>query len=67
MATNFPPLPAPLAAAWLGISTATLRDWRRRGLITPVAGTDRRPLYAAADLERAQQAPKPRRRLQIAA
>lgn len=67
MAPYYRPLPAPLAAAWLGISTATLRDWRRRGLVTPVAGTERHPLYAVADLERAQQAPKPRRPMQIAA
>lgn len=55
------PLPADLAALAAGITPATLRDWRRRGLITPVGGTARRPLYAVADLHRAQQAPKSRR------
>lgn len=60
-------LPANLAALAAGIDPATLRDWRRRGLITPVGGTQRRPLYALADLHAAKQAPKPRRELQQAA
>lgn len=54
-------LPADLAALAAGIETSTLRDWRRRGLIEPVGGTPRRPLYAVADVHAAKQAPKPRR------
>jgi len=60
-------LPADLAARVVGVDPATLRDWRRRGLITPVGGTERRPLYALTDLYAAKQAPKPRRQLQQAA
>ncbi|NUP37021.1 MAG: MerR family transcriptional regulator [Streptomyces sp.] len=58
MTGYFPSLPAPLAAALVGVSTATLRDWRRRGLLAPVGGTPRRPLYAAADVLAARDAPK---------
>nr|AFI44025.1 regulatory protein MerR [Streptomyces sp. FR1] len=60
-------LPADLAALATGVQPATIRDWRRRGLIKPVGGTPRRPLYALADLHAAKQAPKPRRQLQTAA
>jgi DNA-binding transcriptional MerR regulator len=60
-------LPADLAALAAGVKPSTLRDWRRRGLITPVGGTERRPLYALADLHTAKQAAKPRRTLQQAA
>lgn len=54
-------LPAELAALACGIAPATLRDWRRRGILTPAGGTPRRPLYDVADLHAAQQAPKPKR------
>lgn len=67
MGTYHPPLTAPLAAALAGINPATLRDWRRRGLLAPVGGTPRRPLYAAADVIAAAQAPKTRRDLTQAA
>jgi DNA-binding transcriptional MerR regulator len=60
-------LPADLAARAAGIRPATLRDWRRRGLITPAGGTERHPLYALEDLYTARQAPKPRRDLQAVA
>jgi DNA-binding transcriptional MerR regulator len=60
-------LPADLAARAAGIRPATLRDWRRRGLITPAGGTTRYPLYALDDLHAAKQASKPRRELQKAA
>jgi hypothetical protein len=38
------------AALHLGVAPATLRDWKRRGLITPAGGTTRHPLWALADL-----------------
>ncbi|MDX3047529.1 hypothetical protein PV378_13605 [Streptomyces scabiei] len=60
-------LPAKLAALAAGIEPSTLRDWRRRGLIEPVGGTERHPMYALADLHAAKHAPKPRRDLQQAA
>jgi DNA-binding transcriptional MerR regulator len=60
-------LPADLAARAAGVKPATLRDWRRRGLIRPAGGTERHPLYALDDLHAARQAPKPRRELQPAA
>jgi DNA-binding transcriptional MerR regulator len=53
-------LPADLAARVVGVKPATLRVWRHRGLIAPVGGTERRPLYALADLYAAKQAAKPR-------
>ena len=56
-------LPADLAALAAGVQPSTLRDWRRRGLITPAGGTARHPLYDLADLHAARQAPKPRRQL----
>ena len=56
-----PPIPAPLAAALAGVSPATVRDWRRRGILAPVGGTERKPLYAAADVLAARDAPKPKR------
>jgi DNA-binding transcriptional MerR regulator len=52
------PLPADLAALATGVKPATIRDWRRRGLLHPVGGTPRRPLYALEDLYAAKQAPK---------
>jgi len=60
-------LPADLAALAAGVQPSTIRDWRRRGLIKPVGGTDRRPLYAVADVHAAKHAPKPRRTVQRAA
>lgn len=59
-------LPPDIAALAVGVKPATLRDWRRRGLLTPVGGTERRPLYALADLHTAKHAAKPRRQLQTA-
>ena len=60
-------LPADLAAIAVQVQPSTLRDWRRRGLLKPAGGTERRPLYALADLHAAQNAAKPRRTLQVAA
>ena len=57
-------LPADLAARAAGVQPATLRDWRRRGLIQPAGGTTRRPLYDVNQLYSAKQAAKPRRTAQ---
>lgn len=51
-------LPADLAAFAVQVQPATIRDWRRRGLLKPAAGTARRPLYALEDLHAAKNAPK---------
>lgn len=59
-------LPADLAAIATGVQPATIRDWRRRGLLTPAAGTERRPLYALADIYAAKAAPKTTRHNQRA-
>lgn len=53
-------LPADLAALAVGRKPATLRDWRRRGLIAPAGGTPRHPLYALGELQAARDLPKPR-------
>lgn len=45
------------AALILGVAPATLRDWRRRGLLTPHRGG----VYDVHELLAAQAAAKPRR------
>ncbi|MDX3044091.1 MerR family transcriptional regulator [Streptomyces caniscabiei] len=60
-------LPADLAALAVGVQPSTLRDWRRRGLLKPAGGTQRRPLYNPADVHAAKHADKPRRTVQVAA
>ncbi|MFE5662442.1 MerR family transcriptional regulator [Streptomyces niveus] len=50
-----------LAALNCGVRPATIRDWRRRGLLTPCGGTPKRPLYRYEDVEAARRAPKPTR------
>lgn len=50
-----------LAALAAGVQPATIRDWKRRGILTPASGTDRHPLYAVADIRQAQRTLKPRR------
>ena len=49
------------AAFVLGLKGATIRDWRRRGLITPVGGTPRHPIWSTEQLRAARDAPKTRR------
>lgn len=59
MATYFPPLTAREAALLVGVQPATIRDWRRRGLLIPTRGsTPHRPLYLGPDVLTAAQAPK---------
>lgn len=50
-----------LAAEAADVAPATIRDWRRRGLLTPCGGTPRRPLFRMEDVAAAQAAAKPRR------
>lgn len=54
-------VPTDLAALAAGVSPATIRDWRRRGLLAVRGGTPRRPLYDLRDVRWARDAPKPRR------
>jgi hypothetical protein len=56
------------ASLALGVEAATVRDWKRRGLITPAVndkglplGTSRQPYYRLTELLEAAVAPKPRR------
>lgn len=46
------------AALHLGVAAATIRDWKRRGLISPVGGTARHPLWRLRDLVKAAAEPK---------
>jgi len=48
------------AAHAMEVEPATIRDWRRRGLLEPAGGSARRPLWRMSDLLRAKRAPKPR-------
>lgn len=43
---------AQAAALYVRVQPVTLRQWRRRGLIAPCGGTQRRPLYRLDDLDR---------------
>jgi DNA-binding transcriptional MerR regulator len=62
MAVHFPSMTAQEAANLAGVQLATIRDWRRRGLLTPVRGsTPLRPRYLARDVLAASVAPKARR------
>ena len=47
---------AKAAATYIGLSPDVLRQWRRRGLLEPVGGTPRHPLYALDDLDAAKDA-----------
>ncbi|MGW0933645.1 MerR family transcriptional regulator [Streptomyces sp. NPDC002666] len=50
-----------LAALNCGVQPATIRDWVRRGILTPCGGTPKRPVYRLADVEAARSAAKPTR------
>lgn len=50
-----------LAALNCGVRPATIRDWRRRGILVPCGGTPKRPLYRFEDVEAARHAAKPNR------
>lgn len=45
MAMDFPQMTAADVAALAGVRPGTIRQWRHRGYITPVGGSDRFPLY----------------------
>lgn len=42
---------AQAVAEYAGVSPDTVRQWRRRGHLTPAGGTERRPLFALAEVE----------------
>lgn len=48
-----------LAAEAAGVRPATIRDWRRRRLLKPVAGSSRYPLYTVDAVTAAKAAAKP--------
>lgn len=53
------------AAEWLapaGVTPALIRDWRRRGLVTPVASLAGENVYVWADLCRVERDTRTRRR-----
>jgi hypothetical protein len=56
-----------LAARACGVQPATIRDWVRRGILTPCGGTPKRPLYRVEDVKAARAAAKPCRPGQRAA
>lgn len=54
-------VPTRVAACAADVTPATIRDWHRRGIITPAGGSPRRPLWDLYDIRRAVDTPKPRR------
>lgn len=56
-----------LAARACGVAPATIRDWVRRGILTPCGGTPKRPIYRIEDVQAARDAAKPCRPGQRAA
>lgn len=50
-----------LAALSAGVQPATIRDWVRRGILTPCGGTPKRPVYRITDVQNARSAAKPNR------
>lgn len=44
-----------LATLNRGVRPATIRDWRRRGLLTPCGGTPNRPPYRLKDVDNARR------------
>jgi hypothetical protein len=49
------------AAHAAGVTPGTIRDWVRRGILTPCGGTPKAPIFRVADVHAAKHAPKPRR------
>jgi DNA-binding transcriptional MerR regulator len=47
--------------AHVGVTTARIRDWKRRGLITPAHVIQGRPIYRMADVWAAEKATRTRR------
>ncbi|MEU9400558.1 hypothetical protein [Streptomyces sp. NPDC048242] len=60
---SLPPglLTTSLAAMAAGVSPDTIRDWKRRKILTPCGGSPRRPVYRVDDVLAAKLAPKPTR------
>lgn len=56
-----------MAAMACGVTTATIRDWVRRGILTRCGGSPKRPVYRLDDVIAAKHAPKPKRVPQLAA
>ncbi|MFE9853567.1 MULTISPECIES: hypothetical protein [Streptomyces] len=56
-----------MAAMSADVAPATIRDWRRRGILTPCGGSPKRPLYRVADVHAARNAAKPTRNNQRSA
>lgn len=48
------------AALLAGVSTATLRDWKRQHVLEPAGGSVRKPLWDPEQVKAAAAAPKPR-------
>jgi predicted site-specific integrase-resolvase len=42
---------AQAVAEYAGVDPGTVRQWRRRGHLTPVGGTERHPLYALDEVD----------------
>ncbi|WP_030387056.1 hypothetical protein [Streptomyces sp. NRRL S-241] len=55
------------AALACGVQPATIRDWVRRGILTRMGGTPKRPIYRLTDVISARDVPKPTRAGQRAA
>jgi DNA-binding transcriptional MerR regulator len=47
---------AKAAAVYAGVEPETIRKWRQRGLLDPVGGTARYPMFALDDLDAAKAA-----------
>ncbi|MDH2392332.1 hypothetical protein QCN29_26855 [Streptomyces sp. HNM0663] len=50
-----------MAALAADVQPATIRDWVRRGILTPCGGTPKRPVYRIEDVQAARAAAKPSR------
>ncbi|MGW4300412.1 MerR family transcriptional regulator [Streptomyces sp. NPDC004646] len=60
---SLPPglLTASQAAMAAGVSPGTIRDWRRRKILTPCGGSPRHPIYRVDDVLAAKLTAKPSR------